>query len=139
MVSPHENWEEDGDGYRNGRTGIYVREMNMMSWDDGEKFDGTVFEVVVYTDMGTVSEKPTGIADFIEPRPAWEFANILTHYFEHTQVGVLAARSYLEYGDDAYDEWRPDSPIEGMSGEEVFKKMVMKHRADDRVWQLIDE
>lgn len=81
MVSPAEEWNELENGYENNNITITVTRIQGSEWEDGRSVNFERWQVRVRrgaSGYGQVDE----IAEYDEPRPAWELAHMLTHLFE---------------------------------------------------------
>ena len=94
MVSPHPKWADVEDGYRLGSIGVFVSPSIVDSAASASSFktggipeeQANAYSVSIRTSMGTVSETWDPVANFVDPRIAWEFANLVTHYLAEIQI-----------------------------------------------------
>lgn len=122
MVSPHRDWDDVEAGYVAEDRGVFV-EPAVVRFGDGlsthlsgvSDAEANVYSVELRTRMGRGDESWLPVAHFVELRPAWEFAHLLTHYI--SSVGE-SAMGELRRGRDAV----PDV-IEETSAAEVFEAL----------------
>jgi len=139
MVSPQPDWDDVDHGYRYGGWEITVTEMQYSRWEDGELDEGTAYSVAIVGLIDGVADSHREIISFKKLRPAWEFANILTHYFVHYPFGVEGARTNLLHSEMPEEQWYPDGPVEDMSANEAFWKMATEYDMPSEVADLVDD
>ncbi|MWV41053.1 hypothetical protein [Natrialba sp. INN-245] len=131
MVSPHDNWEDVEDGYRNGNIGVFVEPAYIE--DEG----GVLYSRVGVTESDTnaylvsyQSGLETGygshkeLINFEDPRAAWEYANLVTHYLEYGSDEDLSISELQGRSDPTEDTWHPKGVVSEMRAEEVMRKML---------------
>mgnify|MGYP000064841345 FL=1 len=107
MVSPAGGWEDTKHGYENDDVAITVREIRGSDWGDDRSVNFTRWQVQVRRGPPGYAQIED-LAEYDEPRPAWELAHMLTHLFD-------------EYGDDRVimsltDPEKGDRPERSESG-----------------------
>ena len=111
MVRHHPDWTDTEDGYRNGDAIIAVYPAQARYNDRVQglttgvpEAEANCYSVHLITDAGTVSETHDAIVQFEDPTDAWEFANILTHYFATDAVELFTRKGLFTGADpDAGD------------------------------------
>jgi hypothetical protein len=95
MVSHHPDWSDVENGYRRHRTGVFVVPGDDSALDDAPLSEATAYAVVVRTCLSEPEETRDEIARFADLRVAWEFANLLTHFFHARPVPTFARHDLL--------------------------------------------
>lgn len=147
MVSPHSDWNDVDDGYRNAGVGIFVKPSIVRS-SPGTMFhqtaespeDANAFAVTIRTSMETASETLDVVTHFEDARAAWELANILTHYFAAAPA-AMSAKSNLLHGDPHYSGDPKDAPdlVEDLTADETFRRLIHPRPVPDEVTAVLDE
>ncbi|KOX92829.1 hypothetical protein AMS69_10245 [Haloarcula rubripromontorii] len=111
MVSPSYSWDETDYGYELDNKRISVDEMKMERWDTGERIETTAFNVQVR--IGTPGyASPKDVLAYEDPKPAWEAANILTHFLEEWGKMGLSELQNTPSGDSLPTGLAEDDPID---------------------------
>ena len=141
MASPSDEWEELDDGYKHGSTGVFVREAMVSR---GAEPPREVFEINLRRNMETASHTHDTIATFAEVRTAWEFANLLTHYFDRHPESPMTAVNYLtnnlpRYGHEVPDD-APKLPfvVEDIDAKEALRVTLEPGWIPEPVLELIE-
>ncbi|WP_290811800.1 hypothetical protein [Halovivax sp.] len=127
MVSPHPDWEDVADGYRSGENAIFVEPAVVA--DDGRVAVSSSVRLTPDTasafvvGVWTASSAWEIVIAFDDARSAWEFANLLTHYFDG-RGDLRAARRALLPDDEGFGgpldvpailaETRPEDVLEAL-------------------------
>lgn len=130
MVSPHANWDDTADGYTRDAIGIFVEPSSVSDGAGPSEAtvgvpepDANAYTVSVRTGLGTGYGLNEPLVDFAEPRAAWEYANLATHYLEnvlHVEFGVVD----LQGKDPRLDSWKPTGIVSDLDAEEAMRKML---------------
>lgn len=147
MVSPHSNWEDEENGYRSAGVGIFVEPTAVEAGREGSyrasggvsPDDANAYSVDLRTGMGTEKRTWDPIATFDDPRTAWEFAHLLTHYFEACS-SARAARDDLLGDDPGYsgDAEALPEPVAGMDAEAAFRRFVHPYSIPGRLRERLE-
>jgi hypothetical protein len=148
MVSYHPEWDDVEDGYRRGSTGIFVSPAIVRSGSHGSAHrsgdisteDANAYSVELRTRMETASETWDPIANFEDQRTAWEFAHLLSHFFE-VKHEPSSAKSDLLTVDPNYpgdSKTLPDI-VENMSAQEAFLTLLHPHPTPESMDDLLEE
>lgn len=148
MASPHPDWDDTDDGYRRDDVGIFV-EPAVVDSGPGTSFtrsggispnDANAYAVEIRTGMETAGHTWDVVANFSEARAAWEFANILTHYFE-ARVDELSAKSNLLTDDPDYpgDSMELPTVVEDYNAEQAFLAMLHPGAVPEPMRDLFDD
>lgn len=134
MVSHHPEWDDVEDGYRQGDTGIFVSPAIVQSGPHGSSHrsggvppeEANAYSVEVRTSMETAGETWDPVAHFTNPRTAWEFANLLTHFFE-AKHDARSAKTGLLTDEPHYSGESKTLPdiVEDLNAQEAF--LVLLH------------
>jgi len=141
MPSPSSEWDEINDGYRCGTTGVFVREVLVSGGGEPER---EALDVNVRRNMETASHTYDTIATFTDRRTAWEFANLLTHYFDQHPNDPMTSIDGLisnlpRYGYEVPDD-APELPfvIEDMDAKEALRIKLEPGWIPDSVSELFE-
>jgi hypothetical protein len=85
MVRPAPDWGDTDDGFQRDTARIVVSESEYTVVRSGEQQSITGYAVRAW-DTESGLEGRTEVATFEDARAAWEFANLLTHYFSERSV-----------------------------------------------------
>ncbi|WP_049929002.1 hypothetical protein [Halopiger goleimassiliensis] len=130
MVSPRDGWDDREEGYRRDDVGVFV-EPTVVDGEDARRvteYDAAnAFTVSLCREMGTEAETRTPLVRFDEPRTAWEYAHLVTHYVS-ASFDPSFAESELT-GTDGHDpdRWRPEGVVSDLDAETVLRKTVDHH------------
>ncbi|MFC7232819.1 hypothetical protein ACFQMM_18380 [Saliphagus sp. GCM10025308] len=136
MVSHHATWEDTEDGYKNGEIGVFVTPTHAVSKDRVDyarvrdtEADTTVYSVSFRTGIESGYERRKPLVDFEDPRTAWEYANLATHYIEHAHIAEFAVLELQGRGTPTDQNWIPDGVVADMAAEAVMRKMLGRHES----------
>ncbi|ELZ21635.1 MULTISPECIES: hypothetical protein [Natrinema] len=131
MVSPHPNWVDAEDGYKNGSIGVFVHPAFIRAGDGVysssvgvPESDANAYSVSFRSGLGTGYGSHKSLVDFEDPRTAWEYANLATHFFEEAPTTEFAVSRLQGISDLMEDNWTPDGVVSDMGAEEVMRKML---------------
>ncbi|UTF53434.1 hypothetical protein [Natronosalvus rutilus] len=136
MVSHHAAWEDTEDGYKNGEIGVFVTPTYVVS-KEGVNYaresdtgaNANVYSVSFRTGIESGYERRKSLVDFKDPRTAWEYANLATHYIEHANIAEFAVLELQGRGTPTDQNWIPDGVVADMAAEEVMRKMLGRHES----------
>lgn len=130
MVSAHPNWTDTPDGYARGCLGIFVEQTAVTRENGSSKsttedpdVDANPYSVSVRTGLRTDYGLNERLVAFAEPRVAWEYANLATHYLEntvHAEYGIVD----LTGRNPQVDSWTPDGIVSELTAEETMRRML---------------
>lgn len=140
MVSSHPNWEDTEDGYKNGSVGVFVHPSFVRSGDGFHsasvgvpESDANAYSVSFRSGLGTGYGTHKSLVDFEDPRTAWEYANLVTHYIENAGGHEFAISELQGQSDPTENNWTPDGIVTDLDAEETMRKMLghYEFRLDD--------
>ena len=137
MVSPHPAWEDGERGYVRGETELVVYPLRTER-DGAAFFERVVREweeadalgVRVVYRRRTAGEGTRVLARFTELRTAWEFANLLTHFFEGRD-GVRATADLRPERSDAVPR-----VVSDLTAGEVLGRLLRPRSLPDELREL---
>lgn len=90
--------------------------------------------------METVSESWDPVASFTNARTAWEFANLLTHFFE-AKFDADVAKSDLLSVDPHYTGERKTLPdiVENLNAQEAFLTLLHPDIVPESMEEILDD
>lgn len=126
MVAPHSEWDDTEAGYRNDDTLVAVRPISIR-WTEanGKPKSREGYEVTI--EYGYQSRR--SMATFTDPRTAWEFANLLTHYLDRrTPIRSALLDLSPEYGEtDGKNAGQLPKIVDELSAVETLKKLAGRY------------
>jgi len=147
MVSPHSDWQDEENGYVNGSAAIFVKPViqNRMSTaipEDEE--DANAHAVEIRTGYGSCPGRHDYAAVCEDPVVAWEYANLLTHYFSERLDRVPDEMVVKNEIVTSREEGIDDSEslpflIEEMTAEEAFVQQTDSFKRPAAVEELLDD
>lgn len=148
MVAPHPDWSDTEDGYRNDNVGIFVEPASLQT-SPGTTYhrsggitdeEANAYAVELRSGMETASHTWDVIAHFTDARTAWEFANLLTHYFD-TRPDARSAKTELLGDDPTYPGDSKDlpQPVEDYDAFEAFLTLLHPGVVPEPMRELFDE
>lgn len=140
MVSAHESWEDIEDGYKNGNHGVFVEPAFIESGGGVRTArvgvadtDANAYTVSFHSGLESGSGTQKSIVDFEDPRTAWEYANLTTHFLEDAPDPEVAVPRLQGISDPTEDNWTPDGIVTDLDAETVMRKLLghSEFRLDD--------
>lgn len=139
MVSPHPAWEDTDRGYVRGETELVVYPLRVET--AGEAFfervvdeweEANALGVRVVYRRRTAAEGTRVLARFTALRTAWEFANLLTHFFEGRD-GLRATAELRADGEGGIPR-----VVSDLTAGEVLARLARPRPLPDEIRDLID-
>lgn len=144
MVRPHTDWTDIEDGYRRNDVIIAVNPAHATTGETGgalrsgvPEANANCYSVDLLTAVDTPSESYEDLVQFEDPTAAWEFANLLTHYFAADGVDVMGRKRVFTGADpDAGDH--PQGPVTNTPAVRVFTAILGYYPIPDEMADLIE-
>ena len=148
MVSHHPEWKDVEDGYTLEDAGVFVSPAIVQSGPHSTSHrsggipedEANAYAVEVRTRMGTASETWDPVANFTNPRTAWEFANLLTHFFE-AKFDADFAKNDLLSADHQYTGESKSLPdiVTDLTAQKAFLTLLHPDVVPEPMEDIIDD
>ena len=138
MVSPHSDWQDEEND-----SAVFVKPVTF----DGisviiqeDEDDADAFVVEIRTGYGSGYGTRDHAAFFEDPLTAWEYANLLTHFFGITGGPEVSKGDLLHQ--NPHDEFDPEPVpriVEDLSAKEVFQRQLPEYLQPAALQEILSE